>query len=144
MKEYEIFKEISHRQNKKITKQRSIIVKKIFSLHKHFSADELFKMLKKEYSGISRATVYRTLKVLVEMGFVEEREFGRGKKYYEHIIGHDTHSHFVCVRCGKIIEFKSKNIEQEIYKIADEIGFEVDKISTIVYGLCKQCRNQGG
>ncbi len=144
MDEYSIFKEISRRHNKKITKQRSIIVKKIFSLHKHFTADELYKMLKKEYSGISRATVYRTLKVLVEMGFVEEREFGRGKKYYEHIIGHDSHSHFVCLRCGRIYEFKNDRIETEIEKIAGEMDFQIEKVSTIVYGICRECRLKGG
>ena len=144
MKEFDIFKEISHRQNKKITKQRSIIVKKIFSLHKHFTADELFKMLKRENSEISRATIYRTLKVLVDMGFVEEREFGQGKKYYEHVLGHESHSHFICLVCGKIIEFKSKVIEDEIKKIAAEKNFKVEKISTIVYGICEECQKKGG
>ena len=144
MKEFDIFKEISKRQSKKITKQRSIIVKKIFSLHKHFTADELFKMLKRENTEISRATIYRTLKVLVDMGLVEEREFGQGKKYYEHILGHESHSHFVCVLCGKIVEFKSKVVEDEIENIARGHNFKVEKISTIVYGICDECQRKGG
>ncbi len=142
MDEYSVFKEISRRYNKKITRQRSIIVRKVFSLHKHFTADELYKMLRSEYSGISRATVYRTLRVLVDMGFVEEREFGRGKKYYEHIIGHDSHSHFVCLKCGRIFEFPDERIEKEIEIIAGSMGFKIEKASTIVYGICKEC--QGG
>ncbi len=122
----------------KFTRQRKIIAQKIFSMRKHFTAEELYTMLRKKHH-VSRATIYRTLDVLASMGFVEVHDFGQGRRYYESITGKESHCHFICTGCMKIIEFPSDEVEAIINRMAKEHGFTVTRYSINVYGLCEDC-----
>ncbi len=122
----------------KFTRQRKIIAQKIFSMKKHFTADELYNSLKKKYR-ISRATIYRTLDVLSSLGLVEVHNFGQGKRYYESISGKKSHCHFICTSCMKIIEFPSDEIEKIITNMASQHNFKINRYSINVYGLCEEC-----
>jgi len=141
-KELEEVKKILKEKGFKYTSAREKILKKILSLHSHFTAEELFYMLKKRYK-VSRATVYRTLNILVDLGVVREYDFGKGKKLFEHIIGHKHHYHLICLACGKIEEFKlDEEHERRLRTIANKLEFDVDSIVLSIYGFCKDCRNK--
>lgn len=136
-----VFRDILKEKGLKFTKQREALAKKIFSTRSHFSAQDIYESLKDRVQ-ISRATVYRTLNLLVENHIIEEHDFGRGKKFYEFILGLESHNHLICLRCGKIEEFKSNLIEKVVDEIARERNFKVSRYSFNVYGYCSECQKE--
>jgi len=132
------FKEALEARNYKFTRPRRIIAEKVLSMRKHFTAEGLYNSLRKSKS-ISRATVYRTLALLAQLGFVEVHDFGKGRRFYEYVGGKKSHSHFICIKCGKIIEFPSDKIESIIQEAAAANSFMIKRFSINVYGLCGKC-----
>ena len=124
----------------KLTTQRKKIIEAIFSSHEHFTADDLHDLLREKGESISKATIYRTLSLLVESGLVESRDFGRGQLYYEHVLGHPHHDHIICVVCGKVVEFQNPDLEKMRQKIAKARGFTIQSHSLRIFGRCKPCR----
>lgn len=140
MEELSAFERYIKEKSLKHTEQRFLILKKIFSRHRHFTADELLGWLKKEHKHISRATVYRMLNLLVRANLLESQDFGKGRAYYEHRIGHNHHDHIVCVGCGKIQEFENDTIEGLQNRITKEVRFVPISHTLKIYGFCNRCR----
>ncbi len=135
------FKKILKEKGLKYTKQREAIAKRIFSTRSHFSAQELYESLK-DKENISRATVYRTLNLMVEYHIIEEHDFGRGKKFYEYTMGQESHNHLICLNCGKIEEFRSTKIEDLVDEVSQRLNFKVNRYSFNIYGYCDACRQR--
>jgi Fur family ferric uptake transcriptional regulator len=124
----------------KLTNQRKKIIETVFASHEHFTADDLYDVLRAKGESISKATIYRTLSLLCESGLVESRDFGRGQLYYEHVLGHEHHDHLICVDCGKVVEFRNKDMEKLQVKVAKARGFQIESHSVRIFGRCKACR----
>ncbi len=105
----------------------------------HFSAEELLKFSKRKDATISKATVYRTLALLKESKLLEEQDFGDGRKVYERAQGRKHHDHFVCVKCGKIIEFENDHIEKLQNSEAKKHAFQIVYHSLKLFGFCRGC-----
>lgn len=127
-------------QDFKLTKPRRKIIEAVFSTHDHFTADELRDMLREAGENVSTPTIYRTLSLLCEGGFVESLDLGRGQLYYEHILGHKNHFHLICSKTGTVIEFRNAEIEQIVGRIARARGFSVGSISLRVFGEGQACK----
>jgi len=132
----------------RLTKQRAAILRAIFGTHRHVSAEELFELLRQNEKTkglkISRATVYRTLALLTEGGFVQALDVGRDQgTLYEHVLGHEHHDHMVCLVCGKIIEFSDERLEQVQEEAVRRHGFEATTHRLNVYGTCATCLKRG-
>ena len=137
-REVKIFKELLSEKKLKFTEQRKKVAESIFSLHNHFTVDDLYEHLKRD-QRISRATIYRTLGLLVENGLVAERDFGDGLKHFEHVFGHEAHNHLICTVCGKIEEFGDEAIKKIVEKATGRRSFRVSKHALNVYGVCRPC-----
>lgn len=120
----------------KITTQRMLVAEKIFSIHSHFTAESLQEELKDRRDEISKATIYRILSIMVEAGLLQEHNFGKDYKYYEHIIGHEHHDHIICIECGRIVEFMDEKIEELQRKAAREKGFTITGHDLNIFGIC--------
>src|SRR5512135_2522667 len=97
----------------RLTGPRRAIIEAVFSTKRHFTAEELLAWAQRRDKSVSRATVYRTLPLLTESGLVQEMDFGKDQKYYDpNYAEHPHHNHIICLDCGKIIEFESREIEQ--------------------------------
>lgn len=118
------------------TAQRQLIIEAAFGTHEHFSADELLDMCRERDKGVSRATVYRTLGVLEEEGFVEGLDTGDGTRKFEHVLGHEHHDHMICTVCGRIIEFVDDTIERLQESIAARHGFSIENHELRLFGRC--------
>lgn len=124
----------------KLTAQRQRIFERAFATHEHFSAETLYRWMREETGPrVSRATVYRTLALLVEGGFVESLDTGRGELVYEHSLGHRHHDHMVCLDCGRIEEFHEPRIEALQAEAAAKKGFEVVSHDHRLQGYCRTC-----
>ncbi|WP_244934776.1 Fur family transcriptional regulator [Leptospira jelokensis] len=135
------FEEYLKEKGLKITNQRLLVAQKIFSSHNHFTAEGLLDELKDNKDRISKATIYRILAIMVEAGLLEEHDFGKDYKYYEHIIGHEHHDHIICMQCGRIVEFIDERIEELQNKAARENGFTITGHSLNIFGNCSNFAN---
>lgn len=134
------FSEFLGKRDLKLTSQRRTILRRAIESKGHFTAEELLEFCRKADRTISKATVYRTLALLKESNILEEQDFGDDKKHYERAIGHRHHDHFICVKCGKIIEFENDPIEKLQDQEAKRHGFQIVYHSLKLFGFCKDCR----
>ncbi len=117
------------------TTQREAIVDQFFRTHDHISIDELLARVRKRHQRVGYATVYRTLKLLVESGLAIERQFGDGQARFE--VAGEHHDHLICTKCGLILEFEDDEIERLQEKIAQRLGgFTVVRHRHELYALC--------
>ncbi|MBK6940948.1 MAG: transcriptional repressor [Planctomycetes bacterium] len=136
----ELFERFLRENSLKHTAQRLKIVKRAFSMPKHFAAEDLYLVLRREKTYVSKATVYRTLKLLVDAHFLDELEIGARKaKFYEPVHGREHHDHMICLRCGDILEFSDDEIETKQQEAATRHKFRLLSHSLKMFGLCKEC-----
>lgn len=129
----------------KLTAQRRRIFDRAFGTHEHFSAEELYRwMVEEPGPRVSRATVYRTLGLLVEGDFMRSLDAGRGELVYEHTLGHPHHDHMVCLGCGRIEEFHDAKIEELQLAACARKGFELVDHDLRLLGYCRACKRERG
>jgi Fur family ferric uptake transcriptional regulator len=126
------------------TAQRDAIIEAAFSTHRHYTAEELLAMAKAIENSVSRATVYRTLPLLVESGVLREMDFGKDQKYYDpNFNQHPQHNHLICVDCDRIVEFEDKNIETLENCITKRLGFSPASKIVRIEATCDQLKLSG-
>ena len=117
------------------TNQREAIVDYFLKTTDHISIDELLARVRKRHNKVGYATVYRTLKLLVDSGLAIERQFGDGQARFE-VVG-EHHDHLICAKCGLILEFEDDEIERLQERIASRLGgFTVLRHRHELYGVC--------
>ena len=134
-----VFRDYVQSKGLKFTPERQSILNHVFKCHGHFEAEELLIDMRKNNKRVSKATIYRTLALLVNSGLLREVIFGEKHAHYEHVYGHEHHEHLVCIGCGKIIEFTDERIEkfQEEICIANKFKAESHKFQ--IMGYCVDC-----
>jgi Fe2+ or Zn2+ uptake regulation protein len=129
-------------------KMRSVIKKRwtlqrevLFRLIKeegHIDADELYRKAKAVYPKIGLATVYRNLRLFRDLGLIKEVKFDEPHSHYEFLKGSEHH-HFVCRKCGALIEFDASLLESFKEKLEERYGLKVEGMDVQVKGLCNSC-----
>jgi Fur family ferric uptake transcriptional regulator len=140
----ERWREYLQQNNLNTTQQRELIVDQFLRCRDHISVDDLLGRVRRRNKKVGYATVYRTLKLLVDSGLAIQRQFGDGQARYE--VTGDHHDHLICVRCGLILEFEDDEIEALQDRIADRLGgFRVVRHRHELYALCpKEQGIEGG
>ncbi len=131
-----------HKSGRRLTPQR----KKVLDLFQrigsgnHLSAEEVHGHLVQSKSKVSLATIYRTLRLLVRMGFLHELELNEGGHRFE-LLSHDhpDHHHLVCLNCGRTEEFESEEVVLVGKKAAESEGFKLIESTLNVRGICPDC-----
>lgn len=143
-KELQRFRGFLAENRLKLTNERAALVREIFSTHYHFEADELLFRMKQKDLKISRATIYRTLELLVKSGMVRRVHLGEDHFHYERVTREDQHhDHLVCTTCGAVIEFHDDELERRQLTICEENGFEPTFHNLQILGVCQRCRKKG-
>lgn len=114
-----------HQNNFKITDQRRVILKVALDAIDHPSAEDIYKRVQELDKSISLATVYRTIALLEEHGFLDKLDFNEGKARYESTNNRPHHHHLIDINDGNIIEFEDEEFEQLKDKIAQKLGYKV-------------------
>lgn len=138
--EIEVFREFIRKKGLRNTPEREQVVQAVFSIHDHFDVEELYSLLLRRSEKISKATVYRTIPLLLESGLIQEAFFQDGHIHYEHIYGHDHHCHLRCVNCGKVVEFTEQAVREVEQKLEANYDFLVTGHRLEVYGYCGKCK----
>lgn len=123
----------------KLTPQRLRIAETVFDTHRHFTAEDLYALVKKREPLVGRVTVYRTLEHLVESGLVVELSIQKGVATYEHVVGHAHHDHLICVDCGRLDELSSPRLEKVKEEEAKAVGWRPQSHALKIYGHCPVC-----
>jgi len=139
MNEHEIFGTFLKSEGLRFTPEREKVLEEAFSVHKHFEAEDLLFRMRQHGHRVSKATVYRTLALLVQCGLLREVIFGERHSHYEHVFGHKHHDHMICLKCGKIIEFTNETIERLQRKICEQYRFEPLQHRLEITGYCEDC-----
>jgi Fur family ferric uptake transcriptional regulator len=130
-------------QGLKLTRERAALLREIFATHYHFEADELLFKMKEKTVKISRATIYRTLELLVKSGMVRRVHLGEDHYHYEHVRGDSHHDHLICTTCGNVIEFNDPVLEERQIEICEKRRFTPTFHNLQILGVCDACRRKG-
>lgn len=126
------------------TRQRDVIVEAAFSTTDHFTADELWEKARKIDATASRATLYRTLGLLVESGLLKEIDLGRDQTYYDpNFVDHPHHNHLICTDCQKVVEFEDTHMSLLEDCITRRLGFRPETSSVRIEASCDEFRRRG-
>ncbi len=134
------FEELLEKRGLKLTYERKRIFEEVERLGKHFDADSLYERFKKRGERMARATVYRTLPLLLEYGILQKSAGAGKKEFFERTGSKGHHDHMVCIRCGKIIEFHSNAVEEAQAKACDDFEFKLVFHDHRLFGYCKKCQ----
>jgi len=127
-----------------VTHQREAVAEVVFSSDGHLSVDDLEKELRDRGERIGKATIYRTLDLLVRSKLVEEHDFEEGFKRYEHRLSREPdHAHLVCTETGDILEFRSPEVQRIIEEEARKHGFQPGHHKLVIFGLSRRAREAG-
>lgn len=129
------FKDLGYR----ITPQRMAIVQALISDTGHPTVEQVYEKVKADFPMTSRATVYKTIGLLKDMGEVTELNFSTGGSHFDGI-KHNSHPHLICTNCRKIIDIEETPNGQTFIEAALENGFRYQSHSLSIYGICPKCQ----
>jgi len=133
----EVFRGELRERDFPLTHQREAIAQILFESTDHLSADDVSEALRIRGEHVGKATVYRTLGLLVDLDLATEHDFDEGFKRYQMKVGMAQHDHLICADCGKVTQFTDPAIEALLEKAADSIGYEIITRQIKVYGTCR-------
>lgn len=127
--------------NHRKTPERYTILRAVYSTDGHFTLDELGEKLVTEYRfPVSRATLYNTLNLFMELRLVIRHRF-QGTTKYEACYDNNSHCHQMCTVCGKVHEVRSPEIVEAIDNLHLK-RFRKDGFTLYIYGICSTCQSR--
>lgn len=140
----ERFDDYIRRKGMRRTDQRDVIVSAAFASDDHFTAEELLAKARRIDPKTSRATLYRTIALLVECGLLREIDLGRDERVYDpNFLDSPDHNHLICVDCGTVIEFEDETVADLIDGITRRLGFRPSSKSMRIEACCDKLRTEG-
>ena len=136
---HEAFRAYLKNRRIKRTTAREKTLDAVLSITDHFEAEQVLYLLREQGETVSKATVYRTLPLLVDCGILKQVRFDMKRAHYEHAFGEDPHDHMVCRRCGRIVEFSSDEVIELRSRLARRHHFHVISHRLQLSGLCWEC-----
>ncbi len=104
------------------------------------TALELDDELRRRKAGVARASVYRALEQLEQLGLLQRIEVCRGTAGYERIEPDgEHHHHAICRSCGRLVPFEDPSLERAIEKLTGRMSFDAAEHEVVIRGLCERC-----
>lgn len=124
------------------TKQKNLI-NNLLSSHSesHYTVEQIINILEEQDTPVSKSTLYRILEQMLENNEVLKYNID-GVSYYQYIFCDKRNScvHFKCKTCGKVLHIDNKAVNTFDNRLSKEYGIELDSKKTVLYGLCKNCK----
>jgi Fe2+ or Zn2+ uptake regulation protein len=123
----------------RLTGPRRVLADLIAEHDGHFTAAELESLARQRRLGISRATLFRVLDLLTELGVVERLDLPTGEHAYVPC-ARAHHHHVICSRCGRATEVEDCGVAEAVSEIARRSGYRIDTHRLELFGLCRYCQ----
>ena len=121
----------------KYSRQREAIKDFLCTRKDHPTAETVYQNVKKEYPSISLGTVYRNLTLLSDMGEILRLDLGDGQDHFD--ADTSVHNHFICTKCGAIIDLNMKNIDCINDYANENFGGKIESHVVYFKGRCQNC-----
>src|SRR3972149_8306606 len=126
---------------RRATSQRTLLLELIRESQGHLDAPELYRLARERDPRLSLSTVYRTLSMLKEMGFISELHFDEEHHHYE-VKPPAEHFHLLCLGCGRVIEFESPLTARLKEELTRRHRFTITSTAIDLAGYCAGCRQE--
>lgn len=125
----------------RVTPQRQAIFQYLKETTSHPRAEDVYEYIRQKFPGISLATVYNTLNLLVEKGLIRQLTYGDMSSRFDGVC--EQHYHLVCDDCGQLVDVMDVELPDELHaKVQDRTGFKVRTHRLELYGLCPECQTK--
>jgi len=141
IKEQDKFEDYLQEAGLRVSRGRRVVFEEVMDSHGHFTSEEIAKTCRDRDATVSRATVYRSLREMVEAGVIRKTAFGKKHQVYEHLYDEKKHHHARCVRCHALIEIPDLDEEKPYHPILKKKGFRILGHEMHFYGICQKCQN---
>ena len=135
-----IFRRFLKRKGLKFTAERAQILDAVLSKTGVFEADQLLYEMRQARHRVSKATIYRTLKHLIEAKIISEVLLDSKQAHYQLSFGREPKGHLVCLESNQVIEFATPELTALSEKICREHGFNPVSYRFVVYGVSPEAR----
>ncbi|MCB5250416.1 MAG: Fur family transcriptional regulator [Candidatus Cloacimonadales bacterium] len=137
----QVFEDYLKTQNLLLTPQRLSILDAVLSIDSHFDAEILLEIVQKTNKNVSRATVYRTIPLLIDAGLLSSSDSMEEKESYECVLGNTKHFHLLCTVCNNILEEdESKDLLDLLNKACKKNKFKMNDYILTIKGVCRACK----
>lgn len=123
----------------KLTPQRQVVLKTILESQNHLTPLDLYKRARRHLSKVGKVTIYRTLELLTQLGFLCKVHSETYCRNYLIRRPDEHHHHLVCSICGKVIDFKSCELKEMELQLSNETDFIIDNHLLEFHGRCRSC-----
>ena len=139
---YDQAKEVLDRKIEELGLRKTIerykILEEIYHRDDHFEIEDLYSAMLNQNFNVSKATVYNVVELLTEIGLVTRHNFGNNNAArYEKAFGRKQHSHVICTKCNKVVEFCDPRLLLIQNTVSQFSGIEIKSHSLVFYGECK-------
>ena len=124
-----------------MTPQRQLILEAVARSRGHISVDQVYRQVAQDYPEVNVTTVYRTLEVLEELGYVRHTHFHGDRAQYQRT-DEPAHHHLVCTECGNNQELDLSVLEPFEAELRRRYGFHADLSHAAITGLCDACNSR--
>jgi Fur family ferric uptake transcriptional regulator len=123
----------------RLTGQRRAVAALIAEHDGHFTASELEAVARSRHLGLSRATLFRALDLLTELGVVERLDLPSGEHAYVPCAP-AHHHHVICSRCGRAADVEDSGVAEAVAEISRRSGYRIESHRLELFGLCRHCQ----
>ena len=124
--------------NLKVTPQRIAIAKYVFNNSEHPTAKRIYQEIRRVHPTVSMATIYATLKVLKEVGLLQELNLPDGQSRFDPNL--EPHAHLICEKCGDITDWEDPLLSELVSNISNDAHFIVSASGLNLNGVCRKCQ----
>lgn len=135
------YEEIIRSAGHRVTPQRVLILDAVCDGNGHTTLGEVYARVRQIDRSIDRSTLYRTLKLFVDLGLVISADTGDGEVYYEIAKPH-RHHHLVCRQCQTEQEIEHTLLQNLFDQVLQQYGFKADTDHLVLFGMCSKCASQ--
>ena len=138
--------ELLREKHERVTRARQAVIEVLDGTDEHLAAEEIVARAEASAPGVHRATVYRALSTLGDLGLVTHTHVGGSATVYHLAVPTPTtqvattHAHLQCTNCQKVIDVGVDVLDSLISQVDREVGFLVEPHHTALLGLCADCR----
>jgi Fur family ferric uptake transcriptional regulator len=123
----------------RLTEPRRALARLIGARDGHFTAEELLAASRRERLGVGRATIFRSLDILADLGLIERLDLPSGEHTF--VACEPTHHHhLVCSNCGRSTDAGDSGMAAVLEKVARRSGYRIESHRLELFGLCPSCQ----